>query len=175
MCATIRLNYPGNQPTYLELSSSERSSLNFGSFLNCSRNASLLRSLSNWPHVDSNSYTNETQLCESQVCWSCSTCRRQSVTHRGYAGVVGKHQSTHSVCRLDVGGLPGEGHLETKQSSAFPITITRLHKCPYQYSTHSDVHLNLNLVESKLHTPPVCTITIFQYLYAGRSPGNELC
>ena len=41
---------------YLELSSSERSSLNLGSFLNCSRKASLFRSLSNWPHVHSKSW-----------------------------------------------------------------------------------------------------------------------
>ena len=41
---------------HLELSSSERSSLNLGSFLNCSRKASLFRSLSNWPHVHSKSW-----------------------------------------------------------------------------------------------------------------------
>ena len=44
---------------YLELSSSERSSLNLGSFLNCSRKASRFRSLSNCPHVDSNNWKME--------------------------------------------------------------------------------------------------------------------
>lgn len=60
----------GVNSVYLELSSSERSSLNILSFLNCSKNASLFRSLSNWLHVDSNSYT-----------WTHRTTRMR-LTHR---------------------------------------------------------------------------------------------